>query len=175
METIKRLTNEAAEILQQLNTGIKALDHQDYCLGLDVIEGNSIGMHVRHIIEFYQCLQQGMLKELIDYDARARNTILETSKSAAIDEIESIITWLLNIETEKEIKLLHHSQQEMVLYSSLSRELAFNLEHTVHHMAIIKICINTAFSSIKLDEKFGLAYATLQYRASTHVHSKLSA
>lgn len=175
MTIVKRLANEAAEILEQIKNAVLALSKEDYSLRLDIIEGNTIGMHIRHVLEFYKSLEQALDQEYVDYDARERNLELETNKSSAIIEIERIEKWLEKIQNDLQIKVLHRSDNDMVLMSSVSRELAYNIEHAVHHMAIIKICINACFSHIKLDQNFGVAYSTLQYRASTNVHSKLSA
>jgi hypothetical protein len=175
MNILTRLVNEAAEILKQLKIVVEALPEKDYSLNLDIVEGNTIGMHIRHILEFYKSLEYGLNKEFVDYDARERNLELETNKNAALIEIERIQKWLNSICNNTEIKILHHSEKEMVLNSSISRELAYNIEHSIHHMAIIKICINASFANFKLDENFGLAYATIQYRAANHVHSKLPA
>ncbi len=175
MNTVKRLNKEASGILLQLKQMIMQLEQQDYNLKLEIIEGNTVGMHVRHILEFYKSLYQGYKNGSIDYDARERNMALETSNEAAIAEIDSIINWMNELEDDCALNVLYQSQLDLILTSSLSRELGYNLEHSIHHMAILKICMNTSFPNIKLDQNFGVSHATIQYRASTNVHSKLSA
>lgn len=175
MNTVKRLNSEASGILLQLKQMIMQLEQQDYNLKLEIIEGNTVGMHVRHILEFYKSLYKGYEKGSIDYDARERNMLLETSSEAAIVEIDSIINWMNELENDCTLNILYQSQLDLILTSSLSRELGYNLEHSIHHMAILKICMNTSFPNIELDKNFGVSHATIQYRASINVHSKLSA
>lgn len=173
--TVKRLAEEAIEIIEQLKIAILALEQLDYSMKLTIVDDNTIGMHVRHILEFYKSLEHGAKVNQIDYDSRERNIELETNRILAKLELERIQEWLLTVVNDIEIKVLHHSQKDMELTSSMSRELAYNMEHAVHHMAIIKICIKHAFDYVRLEENFGVAYATIQYRATTNVHSKLSA
>ena len=175
MTTTTRLINEAFEIIEQLKIAILELEQHDYNCNLTIVDGNTIGMHVRHILEFYKSLEKGAELNLVDYDARERNLELETNKLTAIKEIERIQNWLQTIVDDSKIEILHQSQKDMVLTSSMSRELAYNLEHAIQHMAIIKICIKHSFPYVRIEENFGVAYATIQYRALTNVHSKLSA
>ncbi|MBK7681685.1 MAG: hypothetical protein IPJ26_04015 [Bacteroidetes bacterium] len=48
--------------------------------------------------------------------------------------------------------------------STYKRELAYNIEHAIHHMAIIKIAIENAYSDIVLDKAFGVAPSTIRFQ-----------
>ena len=47
--------------------------------------------------------------------------------------------------------------------SNYYREIAYNLEHTIHHMALIRVGINEV-SSVVLPDEFGVAYSTIKFR-----------
>ena len=47
--------------------------------------------------------------------------------------------------------------------SNYYREIAYNLEHTIHHMALIRVGINEV-SSVVLPTEFGVAYSTIKFR-----------
>jgi hypothetical protein len=48
----------------------------------------------------------------------------------------------------------------------MERELAYNIEHTIHHMAIIKQSIIEHFTYIDLPEYFGVASSTVRYASA---------
>ena len=51
------------------------------------------------------------------------------------------------------------------------REIAYNLEHAIHHMELIKIGINEV-AAVKLPEGYGVASSTIKYRKQ-HYHETL--
>jgi hypothetical protein len=72
---------------------------------------------------------------------------------------------------------LDRPDKEMILEASYSdveteplriptnyyREVAYNLEHTIHHMALIRVGIREV-SSVELPADFGVASSTIKYR-----------
>jgi hypothetical protein len=56
---------------------------------------------------------------------------------------------------------VHHIQ----LLSSFHRELAYCLEHSIHHQALIKIGLIELGALHLIDESFGVAPATLKFRS----------
>ena len=55
------------------------------------------------------------------------------------------------------------NENEVRFESNYNRELMYNLEHTIHHQALIKVAINV-FTDMLLPEDFGVAPSTMQYR-----------
>ena len=55
------------------------------------------------------------------------------------------------------------SMEIVTIPSNYYRELAYNLEHTIHHMALIRVGI-TEVSGIQLSDDFGVASSTVKYR-----------
>ncbi|MCL6268248.1 DinB family protein [Flagellimonas myxillae] len=143
------------EILLQLPAGSYA---QPCC----VLSNSSIGQHTRHIIELYQCLLKGYPEADVSYDRRERNPRIEQEMDFAIECIGWIQT---NLERpNKNVRVTYElCGKETCLESNYFREVLYNLEHTIHHHALIKVGIQH-FTNIEIPESFGVAPSTLQYR-----------
>jgi hypothetical protein len=48
--------------------------------------------------------------------------------------------------------------------TNATRELVYNIEHAVHHMAIIKIGVREIATYIDLPTDFGIAASTIRYK-----------
>lgn len=146
-------------------------DEHLYGRPLEVLHGASIGQHVRHIIDFYQCLTKGVKNNLVDYAKRDRNTSIERNPGIAIDCLYLIGETLAGFENKLVYVLSDFSASEygqrMTVDSTINRELMFVHDHAVHHLAIIKIGIKTNFQHISINEEIGVAPATLRYRAGS--------
>ena len=59
-----------------------------------------------------------------------------------------------------------YQDQNISMESSVYREITYNIEHTVHHLAIISIAIPIHFDYINLSANFGYADSTIQYLKS---------
>ncbi len=148
-----------------LRCTLESLDDEAYLKALPVLGGASIGQHVRHVAEMYVCLFEGMPHGTVCYERRKRDVVVETCKSSAIALLREIET---QIEQPDRALILdaNYETEEMVgnlIPSSYLRELAYNLEHTIHHMALIRIGIE-AVSKILLDPCFGVAPSTVRHR-----------
>ncbi|MGQ0827350.1 MAG: hypothetical protein ACT4ON_03030 [Bacteroidota bacterium] len=150
--------------LFNLKSILNQIKEEDYKLSLKTLKGASIGKHVRHIVEFYECLLFNSSDNIVNYDDRKRNILLEENVKYTLDYITEIIDTLEKIETNKRILLVSNYQgQNISMESSLYREITYNIEHTVHHLAIINITIPIHFGYIYLSENFGYADSTIQY------------
>ena len=49
--------------------------------------------------------------------------------------------------------------------SSLARELLYNVEHAIHHMALIQIAVKNALPHVDIPPHFGVAYSTVQHQS----------
>lgn len=128
----------------------------------EALSNATIGQHTRHIIELYQCLIGGYASGKINYDDRKRNPLYENDIPAAIEVIGEIQR---NLEQpDKEVNIFCGATDNSVcIESNYYREVLYNLEHCIHHQALIKVGL-LSLKNINIDEGFGVAPSTLQYR-----------
>jgi len=152
-------------VFVQLSESLNQLSNEEYVKPSKVLLNATIGQHIRHIIELFQCLEKGYDDGVVNYEKRKRDYQIETNKELACSLLKDIYQ---NIErSNKEIMLETEdycdTMQLVSIPSNYYRELAYNLEHTIHHMALIRVGINEV-SSVVLPEEFGVAYSTVKYR-----------
>ncbi len=63
------------QVFIQLSDSLNQLGQDQYSRPCKNLSGNTIGQHVRHIIEMFQCLETGYLSGEVDYEKRKRDTI----------------------------------------------------------------------------------------------------
>lgn len=155
------------EVLNQLNGLLSQLKSEEYNKKLVVLNGSSIGQHVRHTIEFFECLLDGLKTGIIDYDARKRNLLLETNLDYTLDIVDGIQQKLQECNsTHKPILIaINYAETENELIeTSFMRELVYLIEHSIHHFALIRIGIQENFKEIFIESNFGVAYSTIKHQ-----------
>ncbi len=153
--------------LRTLDSLIAQLSEPEYAQPLKVLSGSSIGKHVRHLLEFYDCLFGGMAAGKINYDTRQRNLRLETDKEFARITIQTVREQIQAITDDVLLQLQVCTEPDNRMVSvptTLYRELVYNIEHCTHHLALIRIAVETSFADVVLSEQFGVAYSTIHYK-----------
>ena len=149
----------------QLSDSIDQLSQEQYVLPCKNLSGNSIGQHVRHIIEMFQCLDNGYESGLVDYEKRKRDKGIENNKLIARNLLQDIFLRLNK--NNKSLSLLTYYDylrpEPEEIASNYFREIAYNLEHTIHHMAFIRIGISEV-GNISLEDTYGVAFSTVKHR-----------
>lgn len=150
----------------QLNNLLGDLSNEDYSKPLSILSDNTVGKHIRHIIEMYHCLINTYDNGTVDYDKRERNITIENDCSVAIENLHLILNTISN----KEDKVLvlntyydYNTSAPEKIQTTYHRELAYALEHCIHHMAIIRIAVESNFPYIVVAPSFGVATSTLRY------------
>lgn len=159
----------AAQVLHDARAYLDYLDPALYAMEQDLLFGASIGQHTRHFIEFFQCLldQTGAAEPRVDYALRKRDLKLESSPATAVRAIDALILRLEAIATNPSCTLAcseHFADQQVWVHSNLERELIYNIEHTIHHLAIVKIGLAAIAPNIELPAHFGVAPSTVRYK-----------
>lgn len=151
-------------VLGELSESVMQMTDEEYCARSVQLSGATMGQHVRHIIELFQCLDSGYLSGVVNYEKRKRDIRIESDRFFALKCIRDI-----NVSVRKEDKPLiveasFGTDDKLVSVSaSYYRELVYNLEHAIHHMALIRVGINE-LTNLILPETFGVAPSTIQYR-----------
>ncbi len=160
-----QLQNAVNSVFAQLSGSIELLTEQQYRQPCKSLFNNSIGQHVRHIIELFQCLEAGYATGTIDYEKRRRDPEIETDKILACSLLQQICRSLGKADRELLLSASYddHSAEPLIIATNYYREVAYNLEHTIHHMALIRVGI-TEIGNIALPEEFGVAPSTIKYR-----------
>ncbi|MEZ5046935.1 MAG: hypothetical protein R2831_08080 [Chitinophagaceae bacterium] len=169
------LVQSAKHNLHQLKDFLNLLSTDEFIKPLPILSDSTIGMHTRHIIEFYQCIVNGMLQGNINYDERERNTLTETNLNFAIQSIENCLQDFNLFQEDKKINLHLNlfKNQKTAIQTTIKRELLYVIEHSIHHMAILKMACKENFLHIGFPNDFGVAFSTINFRNS--VHSNVSA
>ena len=150
------------DTLEQFKTVLLELPDQCYTKPCDSLSGATIGEHTRHIIELYQCLLSGYDSAEISYDKRKRDRKIEQDILFAIDQLQYIQVSLER--SNKPLTVVYElNDKESKLDSNYFREVMYNLEHTIHHLALIKVGV-IQFTDLVLPESFGVAPSTMQHR-----------
>jgi hypothetical protein len=153
--------------LSQLRDCIHQMDETSFVEPVALLSGNTIGKHTRHIIELFQCLVSQESKAVINYDDRAHSKIIETSVVLSSNAIDEILVGLSQITSDKPLLLISCSDLNggtFTANTSLLRELQYNVEHAIHHMAIIQIAIKHHFKDLCVPKDFGVAYSTIKFQ-----------
>ncbi len=135
-----------------------------------ILSGSGLGQHVRHILEFYDCLIEQAADERICYGLRKRDLVLESDTSVAASYCLTLASKLNAFTHDKvlelAIELPIHDAIDHHVQTTLLRELVYCLEHAIHHMAIIRIGLQIMDPTIAIPDNFGVAPSTLKYRES---------
>ena len=141
---------------------LNQLSNEDFSSPCLQLSNASIGEHTRHIIELFQCLENQYDSGIINYDQRERNNLIQTNTDFAKQHIILIQN---NLNKKNKNLVLHQQIEgfEIITESNYFRELLYNFEHCIHHQALIKVAV-LQNAAISLEENFGVARSTIEYR-----------
>jgi hypothetical protein len=153
--SINNSLNELVDLLNQLS-------EEEYSKSCFELSGASIGEHTRHIVEMFQCLNRNYDLGIVNYDKRERNALIQTNANFAIQMILDIKNSITKDNKNFELQQMI-DDVAIKIQSNYQRELLYNLEHCIHHQALIKVAI-LKFENVTVDENFGVARSTIEYR-----------
>lgn len=149
--------------LQSLRELVAGLGAERYCTTPSRASG-SIGEHVRHCVDHARALLQGLAGGRLTYDSRLRGTRVETDPAFAANAIDAVCADLESLEgmdLDRLLRLdtrLHDDMDSSALVTTLGREVAFVVQHTIHHCAIVALLLDA--QSEPVPARFGYAPST---------------
>jgi hypothetical protein len=162
------LSTACCTILNQLSDLVIELKNDDYTTPSKTLSNSTIGQHLRHTLEFFICLEQGYERGVVNYDQRGHDKLIETDKYLALSTIQKITEFISAKQSDQPLQLQvgynSHNEEIITIETNYYRELIYNIEHAVHHMAIMKIGIREVAPHINLTSDFGVAVSTLRYK-----------
>jgi uncharacterized damage-inducible protein DinB len=153
-----------SRLLDELGTLLIEVAPDVYCARFATEVSGSIGEHVRHCLDHVSALLTADPSSTLSYDRRHRGTAVETDASEALRQIHqlknAISAWSTrSLEEPIRVTSMISSTGDAVTgWSTLARELAFVVSHTIHHQAIIGVLL--AIHGQAVPERFGHSPST---------------
>lgn len=154
------------EALQQWQALLALLDETQYVSAPPPVEFG-IGRHLRHVLDMYRALRSGVAVGEVNYELRSRDSDIERDIGEAMHGLAETQAWLSKLGEDRSLHV--HTRVSVVadhietLDSSLSRELAFVANHSVHHLAYAVVLAR--LQGCVVDDSLGLAPATVHAEA----------
>jgi uncharacterized damage-inducible protein DinB len=137
-----------AAVLAQLADVVRALPDRAYAAPGPRGVSGSVGGHVRHCLDHVLALEQALVSRRIDYDTRRRGSGIETDRHAALDALDAARARLVALDDRWLAGLVSVESQiapgepRVVTQSTIGRELAFVISHTIHHNATLNVLLH---------------------------------
>lgn len=155
IQTIKDTLADLQNVLGQLDNSI-------YVQPCAALSQSTIGAHTRHIIEMFQCLIEHYPSGVVDYDLRKRDFRIQTELEMAQWSLQEIANQL-GLPNKSLLLKQTFEGKALSIATNFHRELLYNLEHCIHHEALIKVAL-LEFQAVEVDDSFGVARSTIAYR-----------
>ena len=154
-------------IFLQLEEALHLISNEQFSMPCQHLFDATIGQHCRHIIEMFQCLEMGYETGVVNYENRKRERSIETDKEYAVALMHSISKGLSKPNKNLLLQGAYHiTENDIISFdTNYYREIAYNMEHAIHHMALIKVGF-AELVQINLSEGFGVASSTVKYQKS---------
>lgn len=159
------IIDQNKNLLTEIQSLLKNLDLSTFLKKRSFIHNSTLGQHCRHIIEFYLCILQQYSTGSISYDSRKRDKRLENSIDFTLETVTSIKAALSLLTGDENIKVIASygelDIEQELFQSSLKRELAYAMDHAIHHLAIVKIMLS--LDGLKVPDHLGVAPSSMRF------------
>ncbi len=164
------LSDACCTILGQLSNVVRQIDSEDFSRPSKALSNSTVGQHLRHTLEFFICLEKGFDIGVVNYDQRDHDHQIETDKYVAQDVLARVHNFVSRRNANRplllEVGYEQDNENSQSIETNYYRELTYNIEHAVHHMAIIKIGLREVAPYLVIPPDFGVAISTLRHKES---------
>ncbi|MGH8047796.1 MAG: DinB family protein [Chthoniobacterales bacterium] len=162
------LLDSAREVLAQGSALLLALDDIAYATKLPAAFNASVGGHIRHCLDHFRSVLDGLDADEINYDARTRDPRIENVRVVALAaarqqlrEIESLDASVLDRAIRVRAKVSYAVEESPTAESTVGREIMFCVVHAIHHYALVGVMCGML--GVPLPEGFGVAPSTIKH------------
>ena len=159
------LTRDVTHVIEQGIHAVRGLAPEVYSGSGEPIGTSGIGAHIRHCLDFFDRLVEGLASGELDYDKRERDARVEVDRDYAVERMERTVQRLrgfASLDPSARLQVRADADpDEAPLESTVGREFKFALSHTIHHYAIIAMYLRQAGEVV--DPDFGVAPSTLRF------------
>ena len=136
-------------IIQNLNRGVNLLNSindQEYADNSTAPYYSSIGIHMRHILDVFDCILRGIEEKNIDLTSRKRNELAEIKVEFGLNYFDQVMSELSSLEKEDldmMVIVKDDLGQGMITANyTLAAALIQAHSHAIHHFASIGYIIS---------------------------------
>ncbi len=160
-----QLLPSVSNLFEQLKDLLNALTQAQYITPSVQLRNATIGQHLRHVIELFIELNNGYETGIVNYEKRKRDYYIETDKVHATSALDLLLSTFSKKDKILQLQVDYDIEETTVnmVQTNYFREVVYNIEHTVHHMALIHIAVKE-IADIALPACFGVAASTIKYR-----------
>ncbi len=163
---MNQLLKGCSEALEQVSVIIHAIGQHTE----EVYQTTRAGSHVRHMVDHFIALQQGIASGIIDYNRRNRDSVIESDINEGLQAIENIINALGKMTTQdRKVSVISEIDCHQTLSehfdSTVRRELLYLINHTIHHTAYMKLLVKPF--GVELPDEIGIAPGTATFLRNT--------
>lgn len=152
-----------AQALDRLAAAVRLLGQPAFTRRAFACSG-SIGAHVRHVLDHVHALEAGMATGTVCYDYRERDTVVERHPHLAWSRLTRAALRARGVDDTllpTPLTLVARIADEgrtVTTGTTVARELAFVISHTIHHSALVAVLMEEA--AYEAPRHLGLAPTT---------------
>jgi uncharacterized damage-inducible protein DinB len=157
------MKNNLYLLIEKLMHVIERLPDEIYVKQQTLLFQGSIGQHCRHVCEFFEQFTKFNGDGLLSYDERNRDIRLEESRDDILIKLTEVRIELMNQHLPDKFLLIHQLDKEnkFTIQTTKEREYLFLIDHTIHHLAIIRMGIHNLLPQFELPADFGYTTSTI--------------